>query len=1519
MADCKNIVHPFQHDPGTSQGQRARQELEKTAPAIDGRTFADLLENFTRLSRHINFYDDQLAISDWQPFFTKSVPFTLASISKYDVQASIDKFDLYKLLYQRRPGKAGLQLIVYYFYYNTIYRINNWHLSVKGTGLPFEAVLQSIIQDRLREPVINFILLAKTAAHEHCMQSIDFTALLNNDVWDIDAADLNYCDWQAATKRPRFGHHNRLIGLLDALTALWPALAEAIRLLASVAGDSIEDSLTPLKEELKQQHTPHLALLFAFLKLFRYLQEDLNTYSRKHLDFFFKDVLRIEPRPATSDKAHIVFEIQKQLNSYLLKKGLVLKDGKDGKGAEILFDTDDDIVVNKAQAIDLRTLYLDTAPVRYNNKDRRLIKGVYMAPKARLADGKEQAFPEPEKSSWPTLGNRYGKFIETGDTTPSPYPHARIGFILATPVLQMAEGKRTVSISLVCQLNRGCMQPEEEVIIKEPLLFNALKNFVKNIFVVVTKAGILKAQAKGISNSTLEKLAKLLPAIEKQDCCPKKLPTPGAPVDIEKMLSERETSIQLTKKQWVSFLKNATPLDFTDDIPANEQLILKELFKEQRPFQLQFSGKDAWIEPSMIVNMRISHFAATDFYKLNFKVRLKADKPAVTFYDRNKLGEDFNTTEPVVKITLNPAIDIGFKPEEIPETDHCCFKACEKQDDIRVSAYSFLRNLTVVDFLPTVPPAPVVHRTIVHIKVCGLKNFVVQNDENVGDVNSIIFPFGSRPKKDANFYIGSKEVLCKNWVKMALRFYWKDLPDPLEDYYHGYEDIFEGIVKDDFKKDKFLYSSELLDEGSWFQHTPFKKKLFESDPQQICGSLLTGEYKFFFQRSEFLSTPYVQKPLSSFDKEVFTNSSRNGFLKITLRDKDFQHSRYSFVLARQMMALGKFPKEIYIGPVYDGFPPPPAPLPGSIQTLSIDELFSAIESSYNVTDNLDERLQDVITKIRNGWGNFPHPPLPFNLPVDNNMVLNALGNPAPAFGPGPLPGAPPYNPPLAQFRADFLTTALFNNVLKPTFDKIKDLTNKRVVIPNEPYTPQIKGISMDYTAIAKFEDITLIHLYPYEHTYKEVAIEGMPPLFPTFCDQGTLFIGLEGLVPDTNVNILFQLAEATANSEAGLAPIEWHYLVDNEWKLLRNGFEVLEDATNGLTTSGIVKLAIPGNISTFNTVMPKGLHWIKVAAPRNVDAVSETIGIHTQAICATFVQNTGNDLLRLSAPLDASKLSKLQEADASVKKVAQPYESFGGREPEASGYYYTRVSEWLRHKGRGIQKFDYERLVLDAFPQLFKVKCINHDFALDARNYRYDVNAAPGYVVVAVIPDLNQMKAGQTIEPKAPVSLLEKITQFLRKCTTPFARIHVVNPRYERIDICLEVQLLKGKDKVYFKHKLEEDLRLFLAPWAIGELEKLRFGQCVNRSDLVRFIEALDYVDYIICLKMKLDDNCVPDGLLQIEDQICPLTPRSILIGGKIDVCIPEMDCERWENEQSTCTNQFEVSPVTCKQIDPIP
>ena len=229
-------------------------------------------------------------------------------------------------------------------------------------------------------------------------------------------------------------------------------------------------------------------------------------------------------------------------------------------------------------------------------------------------------------------------------------------------------------------------------------------------------------------------------------------------------------------------------------------------------------------------------------------------------------------------------------------------------------------------------------------------------------------------------------------------------------------------------------------------------------------------------------------------------------------------------------------------------------------------------------------------------------------------------------------------------------------------------------------------------------------------------------------EAAEFYIGITDLKPPQNLSLLFQVADGTANPEKEKPKyphIHWSYLRNNEWiPFLSNA---VEDYTDELITSGIITFAVPRDASDDNTLLPAGMHWIRAAVSSAPDAVCKLRMVEAQAVKVKFVDKE-NDPNFSAKTLLKDSITKLARPAAEVKKITQPFPSYGGRGKESSKAFYTRVSERLRHKDRAITLWDYERLILEAFPEVHKVKCLNHT-CYDKGNI-YD---APGHVTVVTI------------------------------------------------------------------------------------------------------------------------------------------------------------------------------------------
>lgn len=416
-------------------------------------------------------------------------------------------------------------------------------------------------------------------------------------------------------------------------------------------------------------------------------------------------------------------------------------------------------------------------------------------------------------------------------------------------------------------------------------------------------------------------------------------------------------------------------------------------------------------------------------------------------------------------------------------------------------------------------------------------------------------------------------------------------------------------------------------------------------------------------------------------------------------------------------------------------------------------------------------------------------------------------------------------------------------------------------LPQPPVTPEIESVNLCYSA--KSSPIHLssgnkdpfgakfFHLAPFGHAERHHSLGSEVTLFPQFQHtanvphEAEFYIGITGLKPPQNLALLFQVAEGTADplSQKPVPHLHWSYLRGNTWTAFEK--DAVEDGTGELTRSGIVTLAMPRDAASDNTLLPAGMHWIRIAVETESDTVCRLLTVAAQALRATFTHRD-NDPAFSAEPLPAGTIAKLDQPDAAVKKLDQPFATFGGRGQEAPNAYYTRVSERLRHKERAIALWDYERLVLEAFPQIYKVKCLNHTHYEPNQSgtgiYR---ELAAGHVTIVTIPNQQFQNLRDPLRPYTSLGLLLEIEGFLRQRLSCFAQLHVKNPQFEEVQINFRVRFHTGFDETYYTKQLKREITRFLSPWAFPGGGSPSFGGKIYKSVLINFVEERPFVDYV--------------------------------------------------------------------------
>ncbi len=434
---------------------------------------------------------------------------------------------------------------------------------------------------------------------------------------------------------------------------------------------------------------------------------------------------------------------------------------------------------------------------------------------------------------------------------------------------------------------------------------------------------------------------------------------------------------------------------------------------------------------------------------------------------------------------------------------------------------------------------------------------------------------------------------------------------------------------------------------------------------------------------------------------------------------------------------------------------------------------------------------------------------------------------------------------------------------------VKNTQGAGLPLPNEPYTPVLAGISLNYETehvISHNETIDQIfHIHPFgwsRHDY----YEDTPRLLPQYDGEGSLYLGFSDVSLPQELSLLFQVVEGSADPDVTVPEIEWSYLQDNTWTIFKDT-EILSDRTHHLNRSGIITFSIPALKSTANTILPVGYFWIRGKTVNNASGTCKVLDIRTQAAPVVLVyQDNAAD--HLGHPLPPGSISDLVDSDSRIKEVLQPYPSFGGKSQERAQQFYTRISERISHKGRALSIWDYERLILEQFPSLYKVKCFKHS--------SFKEGYQPGTILVVPIPDIRNNRRIHPFKPLTSLNQMEEIHEFARDIAPPSAAIDVHNGLFEEVEVSFMVKFREGAHAGFNKTHLIEEIHRFLSPWAFDEGEDITFGSSIYKSSILNFVEERPYVDFVTFFTMNQRDEH-GNQKLNIEEAVAS-SPLSILV-----------------------------------------
>ena len=682
----------------------------------------------------------------------------------------------------------------------------------------------------------------------------------------------------------------------------------------------------------------------------------------------------------------------------------------------------------------------------------------------------------------------------------------------------------------------------------------------------------------------------------------------------------------------------------------------------------------------------------------------------------------------------------------------------------------------------------------VEIKVDKVRGLVLANDAAKLKPDKPFLPFSSQPRVGSSFFIGHAESFAKPLTELSLSLQWVDPPQNLESYYQNYtDDEFQFSADVDLREnynwdhslEKNAALSKVVDPVSFkiIAALPLEEMeglnnaVNKASPEEL-KNLQDGAAEFPFAGKMELA-PDVQKAVQrrfilGKQNEVLDLAAKKRKLPPAIRRKDGKV--VAETSAAESEAAGKNGEFRFPSFVQDFY----------FETNKYDPSFDAEPFSQYA-----ETLRQGGIRLR-----LKTPPFVFGHKLYPKLHSQAVA---------------------AALRPENPDSSLLDSL-------------------QLPYTPMFENLELSYRAEKEFNlqtadaNLEMMLLHPFGYTNP-----GKGALAADYHVEGSLYLGLSGLELPQNLSLLIQLAEGSGDPfKTAPKEVIWSYLKSTEWEDFTES-EMLRDGTLGFLQSGIIEFSLPKTMSSLNPEMPQGLHWLRVSVSDNKAALHDVLAIVAQAGVAVY-RDEKHKAKHLATALPADSVTKILVRNTSIKTVSQPFASYGGREAESDIEFRTRSSERLRHKDRAVGLWDYEHLVLERFPDVHKVKCLNHTCP--------ESEFSPGNVMLVLVPDLRNRNSRYPLRPAVAQSVLEKVKKFIRERCSAHLDIHVVNPFYERIAIGGVAHFLEGFDQGIYENQLHQDITTGLTPWLRGEKD-IHFGGRIHGSVILNLIEELHYIDYL--------------------------------------------------------------------------
>lgn len=406
---------------------------------IDEREVLDFIILIKEYSKRVYFYNKKNKIDGtWYDLLKSDETFLIAEISKFDISSfSVKRVNLIKKYDQ--AFSLSEKKYIFNAFYNTALslfkRINGWYLEALKNNLTqesslIEVELETAIQDKF-SPLLNDFISTTKEFFENNLVDQDVINKFKefHSIWKLEV--LAFDDTSEAIDFDE----EKINYAFKKITLIFNPTYEIIYNLVIKSKNLFHKSLYG-----NDNHKAHVGLLFTFLELLKHSQEDLNKLTKKHLDLYFKQILKLKHLPASPNKLFVSFEIDENIDSLNVNEGSILKAGQHNNGDDILFELEEEIQLNNIALSHISTFFLSENKIFDHHSRFNLISGLYS--KTHASTTEEVQFFNNDKTYFSTLGEEQVLLSQEEMNMDK----SQIGFMIISPVLMLSKSDRTIDI-----------------------------------------------------------------------------------------------------------------------------------------------------------------------------------------------------------------------------------------------------------------------------------------------------------------------------------------------------------------------------------------------------------------------------------------------------------------------------------------------------------------------------------------------------------------------------------------------------------------------------------------------------------------------------------------------------------------------------------------------------------------------------------------------------------------------------------------------------------------------------------------------------------------------------------------------------------------------------------------------------------------------------------------------------------------------------------------------------------------